>query len=574
MEIEIIYDLLTVLCTALVFGFLARKIKQPAITGYVVGGAVVSLFGGKLLASSISSLADIGVILLMFTLGVEFSFRRLAKIKHIVVTGAVLQIVFFTVFFIFLSLLFFHFSFYQALFLSLAFSLSSTAITVKLLFDKGETDTLQGEILTGWLLIQDLAVIPLWVILPNLSQFFAKGGFDPKTVLLDLLVNLLKSGLILYFIFWLGKRIVPFVLSKVAKTNTRELFLITVVLMIAAIAVCVSFVGLSPALGAFIAGLLIAETTEHTEVFAETRPLRDILSIIFFVSLGLMFNAQFLFSNFFFILTLTMVVLLLKFFIVIWLMARFGFHSRVSFFTALGLCSIGEFAFVLGRFGLVNNFLSEYSYQVLLSTSVLTMILAPWLISGSNYFYTTIYQFLKTHLPFLFTKFFNGKEPLVNTKDELPFANHVVICGHGRVGGNISKILDRAKIPYVVVDFNQKLVHDLRKHAVNAIYGDPSEIDVLDYAQVDKAKVVVIAVPDRHSQEMIIRNSLQLNSEVVIICRSHHDEDTHRLYALGAHSIIKPEFEAALHMSGVLLKLYKFNQEDILGHLNSERRGV
>lgn len=571
-EFKIIYDLLIILCTALLFGYLARKIKQPAITGYVIGGAVVSLLGGKLLTNSISTLADIGVILLMFTLGVEFSFRRLTKIKNIVVWGAIAQIVIFSIVFIGVSLFLFQLSFYQALFLSLAFSLSSTAITVKLLFDRGETDTLHGEILTGWLLIQDLAVIPLWVLLPNIAQIFAKGGFDLKVVAWDLFLNLLKSGIILYFVFWLGKRIVPFILSRVAKTNTRELFLITIVLLISAVALGVSFVGLSPALGAFIAGLLIAETVEHVEVFAETRPLRDILSIIFFVSLGLLFNAQFLFSHFFYIAALTGVVLLLKFLVVIRLMAFFGFHSRISFLTAIGLTSVGEFAFILGRFGLVNNYLSDYSYQILLSTSVLTMIFSPWLISGENYFYSRIYSFLKKYFPFLFDKLFTGNEPTVNVYEKLAFTDHVVICGHGRVGSHISKILDRAQIPYVVVDFNQKVVSDLKRHAVNAIYGDPSEIDVLDYAKVDKAKVIVIAVPDRHSQEIIIRNSLQLNSEIVIICRSHHEEDANRLYALGAHSIIMPEFEAAIHMGGVLLKLYKFAPEEIIKHLNSERR--
>lgn len=571
-EFKIIYDLLIILCTALLFGYLARKIKQPAITGYVIGGAVVSLLGGKLLANSISTLADIGVILLMFTLGVEFSFHRLTKIKNIVVWGAIAQIVIFSIVFIVVSLFLFQLSFYQALFLSLAFSLSSTAITVKLLFDRGETDTLHGEILTGWLLIQDLAVIPLWVLLPNIAQIFAKGGFDFKVVAWDLFLNLLKSGIILYFVFWLGKRIVPFILSRVAKTNTRELFLITIVLLISAVALGVSFVGLSPALGAFIAGLLIAETVEHVEVFAETRPLRDILSIIFFVSLGLLFNAQFLFSHFFYIVALTGVVLLLKFLVVLRLMAYFGFHSRISFLTAIGLTSVGEFAFILGRFGLVNNYLSDYSYQILLSTSVLTMIFSPWLITGENYFYSRIYSFLKKYFPFLFARLFTGKEPVANVYEELAFTDHVVICGHGRVGSHISKILGRTQIPYVVVDFNQKVVSDLKRHAVNAIYGDPSEIDVLEYAQVGKAKVIVIAVPDRHSQEMIIRNSLQLNSEIVIICRSHHDEDANRLYALGAHSIIMPEFEAAIHMGGVLLKLYKFAPEEIIKHLNSERR--
>ncbi len=572
-DFNFLSDLLIILITAFIFGFLAKRFKQPPITGYVLGGAVVSLLGARITTHAISTLTDFGVILLMFALGIEFSFRRLLRVKEIAIFGAGLQILIFSLILSFILISFLKINPYQSFYISLALSLSSTAIAVKMLFDKGEVETLYGEILTGWLLIQDLALIPIWVIMPAVWQSLNTGSFSLVGMSASILLSLLKAGVILYVVYWLGKRLVPMYLNKVAKTNTRELFLIAVVLLISFLGILVSKAGLSPALGAFLAGLLVAETSQNHEIFAEIRPLRDILSIVFFVSLGILSNFTFLFANFGIVLFLTLIVMILKFVVVDVIMVLFGYHSKTTFLTSIGLISVGEFAFVLGRYGIERGFITTGNYNILMSVTIITMVFVPLAISASNSFYHTMKGFFRSYAPLIYERIFT-KLDRNNPGDgeELPLRNHVVICGHGRVGRHISRILEMVNVPYVVLDFNQKVVNDLKKHAANVIYGDPSDIEILDYAQVDYAKAIIIAVPDRHSQEMIIQNSLFLNKNIIIICRSHYEEDKDRLYALGAHAIIQPEFEAALHMSGVLLNLYKFPQQEIVGYLNRIRK--
>lgn len=574
-NLNLLRDLLIILVTAFVFGLLAKRIKQPPITGYVVGGALISTFGTKLTAlGATTTLIDFGVILLMFTLGIEFSFRRILRVKEVVFWGGILQIITFSLILTGLFVTLLNFPVYQSFYLSLALSLSSTAIVAKLLFDRGEIDTLYGEILTGWLLIQDLAVIPIWVVMPVIWNNLHNPVFSLSTIAASLFLAVFKTGVILYLLYWFGKKLVPLYLNKIAKINSRELFLIGVVLLISSLGIAASFLGLSPAIGAFIAGFLISETSQNHAIFAEIRPMRDILSIVFFVSLGLLFNFNFLLGHFALIVAVTLLVIILKLIISSLIMIGFGFHSKTVFLTSVGIISVGEFAFVLARVGADRGYIDGSAYNLLLSITVLTMILAPWAVALSNKSYHLIKDFIGKFSPLIYDKFFTKIDQHQNFDEELPFANHVVICGHGRVGKHISETLELAKIPYVVIDFNQKVVNDLKKHAVNVIYGDPSDIDVLDYAQVDFAKIVVIAVPDRHSQEMIIQNSLVLNQNIVIICRSHFEEDKQRLYALGAHAIIQPEFEAALHIAGVLLKVYKLPSAEITGYLNKVRKSA
>lgn len=571
-DISLLQDLLVILVTAFIFGYFASRFKQPPVVGYIVGGVIVSFLGGKVTTSATTTLIDFGVILLMFTLGIEFSFRRLLRVKEIVFWGAILQVLFFSLIFSFILKSLLPINLYQAIFLSLSFSLSSTAIVVKLLFDKGESDTLYGEILVGWLLVQDLLVIPIWILMPSIYLNLNSPNISLLSTVSSLSIAILKAGFILYLVYWLGKKIVPVYLGKIAKTTSRELFLISVVLLISLLASLVSWMGLSPALGAFLAGLLVSETSQNHAIFAEIRPLRDILSIVFFVSLGLLFNFTFLASNLPLIIVISLLLIILKFLIVTVIMIYFGYHTKTTYHTALGLVSVGEFAFILARFGLDKHFLNSYAYEFLLIVTVVTMILGPVAIELGSRSYHAIKNSVKRFLPLLYDKFFTRFDQERKFDEDLPFSGHVVILGHGRVGRHISKTLDLAKIPYIVVDYNQKVVNELKKHGVNVVYGDPSDIDVLDFAQVDRAKVVVIAVPDRHTQEMIIKNSLSLNKNIIIVCRSHFDEDAERLYALGAHAIIQPEFEAAIHMSGVLLNLYKMPKEEILGFLGKVRK--
>ncbi|MCL5675719.1 MAG: cation:proton antiporter [Patescibacteria group bacterium] len=568
---SLLADLIVILITALAFGITAKKFRQPPITGYIIGGVATGLLLGKYLGGEISQLADIGVAILMFTLGLEFSFRHLARAIKVAVLGGALQIILCAAVF-FLVLNFLSLGFYPSLFLALAFSLSSTAICVKILTERGETDTVYGEILVGILLVQDLAIVPMMVFLPYLNQILTVGGGGLLGKIWLLIISLFKSGLVLYLIFLLGKRSVPYVLNKAALLKSRELFLVTVILLVFSLAAVTFWSGLSFAAGAFLAGLLISETSQNHAVFAEIRPLRDLLSIMFFVILGMLFPASYLFLHFNLVLILGLLVMVLKFGLVIFLIFYFGYHLKTALMVGTGLAGVGEFAFVLARFGLSNKLLTLESYDLLLAVTLATMLITPTSMSLSEPVYRFLKQSAQKYSPALYERWFLRIDRKKTEEKELDLFNHVVICGHGRVGKHISRILTLANKPFIVVDFNLKVVSDLKKLGQPVLFGDPSDYEVLCYARVSMAKAIVIATPDRHSQEMIIQNSLSLNRNIVIICRSHFEEDKDRLYALGAHSIVQPEFEAGLYMGGQLLKIFGFSAEEIGEYLRRVRK--
>jgi CPA2 family monovalent cation:H+ antiporter-2 len=555
-DLTLVFDLVVVLVCALVGGLIAKKLKQPLILGYILAG--ISL--GAVLVwqiqghSQLQTLAEIGVAFLLFSLGIEFSFSKLSRVKEIAFWGGVIQILAF----IFLSVLIFPalgFDFYSSLFLGCCFSLSSTAVVTKLLMEKGESDSLHGEIMIGWLLVQDLAVLPMLLILPNIANL-------ENLPFWQLPLTILKVFLLLIVVLILGRLIVPKLLDRIASVNSREVLLLAVTALCLLAASGTYFLGLSFALGAFLAGLIISESSENHAVFSEIRPLKDIFSIVFFVTLGMMLTPSFLMANLILILGLSLIVIVLKFVMVMILSLYFGYHTKTSFLVSTGIVQVGEFSFVLGAMGLSKGLIGTDIYQIIISVALLTIIVSPFIFNFSP----KVYQFLKKTMqakwPRIYAKIFLPFDQGLKT-EELPFENHVVICGYGRVGSWLGRACQLSNVPFVVVDFNHNIINELHKNNIPVVYGDPSDSDVLDFAQVDKAKVVVIAIPDRHTQEMVITNSLTLNPKINIICRSHFEEDQGRLKALGVTSVIMPEFEASLSIIHKILQSFGYDKEEV-----------
>lgn len=557
-------DLVLVFLVAILGGSLARKLKMPLLTGYIAGG----FLAGALLTRFVSfgaelpNIGEIGVAFLLFTLGIEFSFNRLTRVSRVAFWGGTLQILATIILGVFIFPLF-GFDFYSALFLAAVFSLSSTAVVVRVLSERGEIDSLHGEIMVGWLLIQDLAVLPMMVILPALASVDGQ----PWTAVI---LAIGKSLLLLWLVLLLGKRIVPQILRKIAAVGSREILLLSVVTMCLGAAFGTSYLGLSFALGALFAGLLVSESTQKHAIFSEIRPLRDVFSVVFFVILGLLVNPAFLLSHWGIILSLTAVLLVLKFLLVVVLILWLGYHTKTAFLVGLGLVQVGEFAFVLAQVGITQNFITPYVYSVVLSVAVLTMVLTPGIFSFAPRFYQAFKDFTHLHLVPLHTLLFARFDHRL-AQESFPLKGHVVICGHGRVGKSISEVLEVAGIDYLVVDFNQAVVATLIDQGKMVIYGDPSEREILEAAGVSEAKAVIIAVPDRYSQEMIIQNSLRLNPKTLIICRSHFEEDREHLLAVGAHVVVQPEFEAGISITRELLTLMGKNPQEISAYLHKIR---
>lgn len=556
-NLSLIWTIAIVSGLAFLGGFLAKKLKQSTIIGYLLAGILLGswLISRLQAAQILTGLAEIGIAFLMFTIGLELSFKRLYRVRDIVLWGAILEILGVIVFGV-LFLQVFGFDFYSSLFMAAAFSLSSTAVVVKILSEKGELDTLHGEIMLGWLLIQDLAVLPMVVILPAVAGV-GDGGWG------GLIFSVAKAVVFLVLAILLGRKILPFVIGKVADLKSRELLLLAVVAVCLFLALISAALGLSIALGAFLAGIIISETSERHAVFSQIRPLRDIFSILFFVSLGMFLTPKFLMVNLLQILGLSLGVMGLKFLIVLILIFYLGYHAKTGILVSLGLVQVGEFAFVLASLGMNQGLIDSQVYSLILSVAVLSLLATPGLILIAPKLYLSLRKISQKSFPKIYNRLFTRYDSFKPHAAGLDLENHIIICGHGRVGSWIARALRMIGVPFVVIDYDHQVINKLKEKEIPVLYGDPADIDVLDYAQVEKAKVVIIAIPDRTTQEMIVANCQTLNPKVKIITRIHHESDQSRLKALGVTSIIQPEFEAALSIIHRALQFFGVTREEV-----------
>ena len=562
-SIVLITSFLTIIAAALIGGATARLLKQPMILGYIAGGLLFGTVASSLINREfVTLISDAGVTLLLFTLGIEFSFVRLRKVLGVISWAVIVQILLTLLIFLLLLLLF-GLSFLPALFLAASASLSSTAIVVKLLSERGELETVPGELATGWLVLQDLAVVPMMVIVPAVASVVLHPGQTFVNIITILSLSLLKAGIFLAVIIYLGRKGLPQLLNLVAAFGSQEIMIITVVGIVFLNAVLAYAVGLSAPLGAFIAGLLIAETSQNHAVFAEVRPLRDLFVVVFFVSLGLLLPVGYIVSLLPWLIFLTASIIFIKWFLVMGLSRFLGYHRKTAFILALSLTQISEFGFIIGKEGVRIGALSGSDNALLIALIFTTIFVTSPLVSQSQAIYYRFYQFLGRFWP----KIFREKAEMLPQKSP-EINNHIIICGYGRVGKYIGRALTMENIPFIVVDYNQATVRSLRDSGLKVIYGDPADRDILSCAGLSSARALVIAIPDRHTQELIIGNTHSLNRRIKIICRTHHEEDQKDLKALGVTTVIQPEFEAAVSIVNRILTDFGVTGEDIAGKVS------
>ncbi len=536
-------DLGAVFLGAFVGAAVAKKFNQPVLTGYLLSGLLATTVLGRFFNfANTQILADLGLAFLMFTVGMDFSFRRLARVQKIAVFGALAQMILTAAVF---------YLFGHNLILAVVFSLSSTAIVVKLLAEKGQLDTLPSEIIIGWLLIQDLAVVPILAVMSSGNVIF----------------SLLKAGILLYVVLILGKKVVPKFLEKVSQLGSGEVLLIFIVGLVLSFAALTNYFGLSLALGAFLAGLLLAQRGG-----AEIKPLRDVFGVIFFVTLGVLVSPGFILNNWPLIIKFVLLVLLVKFAVATAITLVFKYHLKTALQVGLSLTQVGEFAFVVARVALSNGSINQETYSLILAVTILTMMLTPWQVGLSVGIYENLRALTGKWSPRLYGLIFSGFDRYQKDHQKVDLVNHVVICGHGRVGRHITRILAMAGVPYVVVDYNYNVITELTASGIVAVLGDPTDREVLDFAGVPKAAAVIVAVPDRYSQELIIQNCQTLKSGVMIICRSHFEEDHRRLYALGVTTVVSPELEAAFSMSHRVLDTLGVDKTQTANYLKQARK--
>ncbi len=547
-----INEIILIVIAAFIGGFVARTIKLPPVVGYLVSGIIFGVVGKNFITSfdSIFALSQIGVSLLLFTLGFEMSLESLRKINKKVLLAGVLQVCF-TALVLFPALLLFKFSVPVAILFSLIFSFSSTAVVVKILEEKGMLANFPGNSVFIFLLIQDLFIVPVIFLMPLL---FESTFIFPET-LIQLAITLVKPLVIFILIYLFGRIFLSRLLHLLFRYPSHEFtILATIFTAVLSIGLLTS-VGIPESIAAFLAGVLVSEEGKNLAPMSSIRPFRDILLVTFFVMMGMLVDINFLVQNLPFIILLTLIVLIIKFSVIFLILRNFKFLPSANIFISSHLNNVGELAAVIGQVAFMEKYINEKTYENLLAVFILSLIAIPFWLKATK----LIYSRYKTN-PYV--KKMMGESHYFKNSSYEEIENHVVICGHGRVGKEVRSLLEMGEVPYVVLDFDKSVVDELVSNSKNALYGDPTDTDILRAAGIEKAKILVVAVPDSFSQRILIKTALKINPKLVILCRSHVDEDKYELVNLGVNTIVLPEFEAGLRIGKKVLELLGFEQKD------------
>jgi CPA2 family monovalent cation:H+ antiporter-2 len=553
-------DLIIVLVTAIAGGLLARFLRLPIIVGYLAGGVAVGPFGLGLVheTESVNSLAEIGVILLLFAIGLELSLKEILKLGKVVIIGGVSQIALTSAAGFILGRVV-GLNVTGSIFFGFIIALSSTMIVLKLLMDRGEIDTTHGRVMLGILLVQDLSVVPMMVAMSAVAGEL--GGLWSS-----LGIAAAKAIGFIAVMLALGYWVMPWFLKKVAEQRTRELFFITIIVVCLAAAFGTVKLGLSAAFGAFTAGLLISQSGFARQAFADILPLRDSFSALFFVSLGMLANLQFIRENLEAIGIVVVVILVVKFLISSVITRLFGYSHKTVLMVGTGLIQIGEFSFLLAMMGWNTGIFSERLYNLTIAAAIVTMLVTPFIMSFNSFLYRKLSQ----------TKFFAHQltshiDPGGRVHD-MELSRHAVICGYGTVGRRIAEVMDKQKFTYLVIELDPTVISTLNKRGIPCIYGDASNPEILSHADLDKARVLICTTPDYVATELTARNALKINPKLDIIARVHRDSDVELLKGIGVTELVLPFFEGSLEMIRHTLHRFGMSSTEIQYILNNLRQ--
>lgn len=524
-------DLIIIVIAGLAGAFIARFLNQPLILGYIIAGIILGLepFGFKIgNDQDVRFLAELGVALLLFALGLEFSFKELRPVKYIALIGTPIQIIL-TIAFGFAIGQLFGYDWKASIWIGGLISLSSTMVLLKTLMSQGWMGTLSSRVMIGMLIVQDLAVVPLMIILPELN--------DINAGLPVLGMAAIKAFVFLALMIFLGTRVFPKLIKQVAKTNSRELFLLTITGFALGIGYLTHEVGLSFAFGAFVAGMVISESDYVHQALSDIIPLRDIFGLLFFTSVGLLLRPADLLENYQKILLFVFLVVIGKSFIFSMISRFFGYRNVIPIAVAFGLFQIGEFSFVLAGVGLASQSIDQELYTLVLSTAVITMFLTPFLSSLTTPLYNLKKSFIK-----------NEAIEIVNIPKE-GLHDHIIIAGGGQIGQNIAKVLKKLDLNFVVIELDHRQFESIKKLECSSIFGDASNHQVLEAAGIKSAKLLLLAVPSSVIVKTVATQAKAINSEIKIVARAVNIDHMKELTNYGLYEVVQPEFEASLEFT-------------------------
>lgn len=564
MELTILRDILIIFALSTVVNFVFTKLKIPTIIGYLFTGIIAGphLFALINSQENIEIMAEIGIVLLLFTIGMEFSLKHLIKIRYIVFFGGMLQLLA-TAMVTMLVARGYDLDWPGAIYVGFLTALSSTAVVLKLLQERSEITSNYGRTILGILIFQDIVLIPLLLLTPILS-----GNYEDLSG--QFILMLLKALVIIAVVFIGAKWVMPKVLHAIAMTKNQELFLMTIFLVCLSVAFFTYELGMSLAFGAFLAGLMVSESRYIPNTFSTLNPFKDTFTSFFFVSIGMLLDLNFVIDNYWIVLGTLGVLIILKFILASFTALVLGHTFRGIVMVGVALSQVGEFSFILAKEGLDYNIISDYYYQLFLAVAIITMSVSPFTINRSRSFANLL---LKLPIP---KSLQEGLFPLKQI--EIPnLKNHLVLIGKDSRSMRLSQMAKHMNLPYISVIFDPAIVEEKQKLQEKVIYGDAMNEPILKKAHADTAEVVVISIGDLMISMGIVEKIRAMNKHAYILVRTKYIDDIEELYKLGADQVIPEEFETAIQLFSRVLGKYLIPQNEIetlLAKIRDDNYGI
>ncbi|MBA6154593.1 monovalent cation:proton antiporter family protein [Gelidibacter maritimus] len=556
----LLQDILILLAFSVVIVFVLQRLKLPSIIGFLLTGVIIGPYGLSLIKAveQVEILSEVGVILLLFVIGMELSIKQLVSIKKTVFIGGFLQVGL-TVGVAGLVYYFLGNSWNESVFVGFLFSLSSTAIVLKTLQDRQEISAPHARNALAILIFQDIIVVPMMLVTPMIAG-------ESSDVTMDILMLLVKSAIVVVLTYVSARYIVPRLMHAVAKTNSKELFLLVTITLCFAIAFLTAGIGLSLALGAFIAGLIISESEYSHQATSIILPFRELFTSFFFVSVGMLLDLSFFLNNIPIILLLVFIVLILKSLVAAIAVAILKYPTKTALLTGLALFQVGEFAFILSKIGIKFNLLTAQTNQYFLSVSIVSMILTPFVIMFSEPIADKVLG-VKKRLGLKRDLESSGIEDIVEPQLE----NHLVIIGYGINGSNLAKAATSSNIPFIVIETNAEIVKREKAKGLPIIFGDATNDHILETVHLSRARAAVIAISGNTDTQNIIKKIRSISDSLYLVVRTRYVKETSELLALGADEVIPEEFETSIQIFEHILHNFLVPEGDIVQLIHKVR---
>lgn len=559
MELEFLKPLFIIFGTAAIVVFILGRLKIPSIVGFLLAGIIMGPYGFELVSDVhiVEVLAEIGVILLMFTIGLEFSLGNLYALRYTVFGGGHIQVLLTTGIVALISYFFFQQTMNAALFHGFLVALSSTAIVIKLLFDRGEVTTPYGNTSVGILIFQDLCVVPLMLLVPILAGEGGGAG--------DIVLIMIKATVVVVAVLFIARWGVPLVLHQVVHSKSRELFVISIMLICIGIALLTSKLGLSLALGAFLAGIVISESEYASQAISDVLPFKESFIGLFFISIGMLMNLDFFRQYFFFIIGIVAMIFLVKVFTAGVAAYVIRQSLKNSFQTGFYLSQIGEFSFILAVAGKMHGLITGDLYQLFISATILTMLITPFTVGASS----SVSTWLVSRR--MLRRYDSSQRGVERETYPAQKSDHVIIVGFGVNGSNLARVLKASEIPYVILELNSSTVRAMKKKGEPIYYGDGTSLEILHKLRVQHARILVIAISDAAATRKIVQVARRENPSLYIIVRTRYVLEVEDLKKMGANEVIPEEFETSVEMFSRVLYHYNMPRNVVNEYIENIR---